>query len=279
MISIFIMYSTDRAAALAHAIACLRDMPMYAGCQRTLVVDGKIDAAPADWQAVQVPRVKGKFCWGRMWDAGVGTARHEKIVYLDSDRLLPPEFLTRVADVADDTFAYTSRHFAMGSVPPLDVCKRLLAVRDFTDLIRHPEFVGRFGYEVRHGEPLHGPGKNVMSGSVAFTKRTYQRLGGVDHWYCGHGAYADSDFHMQAAVAGCRFVDLDLTEFHYPHDKAAADGSPLNREALQILGLDNFIYYCRKWGVPRAMAETLAAKCGIKRPAAYVDKRLAELAR
>ena len=35
-----------------------------------------------------------------------------------------------------------------------------------------------------------------MSGSVAFTKKTYIRLGGVDPWYRGHGAFADTDFSL-----------------------------------------------------------------------------------
>lgn len=277
MFSIFIMYSTDRAKALEHTLSCLRDMPLYDRCQRTLVVDGKIDRIPHDWQAVQVPRLGGGFCWGRMWDAGVYSARHANIVYLDSDRLLPRNFLELAADrAADDVFVFTSKHFLMSAAHPVEECKRLLAAGDVEEMLLHPDFFGKYRFEARHGQPYHGPGKNVMSGSVAFTKKTYTRLGGVDQWYCGHGAFADSDFHMQASVGGCSFVDLEIPEFHYPHDKV--DGSrAIDEKTLYRMGLDNFIYYCHKWGLSMALAEGLAVRCGVPRVSRYVDKKLKEI--
>lgn len=278
MLSIFIMYSTDRAKALDYTLSCLRDMPLYDQCQRTLVVDGKIDTIPADWQAVQVPRVGGKFCWARMWDAGVYTAQFDKIIYLDSDRLLPKGYLEQVNDKCmDDVFIYTSRHFMMTADIPLANCKKLLEAKDFEEIIRQVEYLGKLKYETRFGEPFHGPSKNVMSGSTAFTKRTYWRLGGVDHWYCGHGAYADSDFHMAAAVGGCAFVDLDLPELHFPHAKLAEDRHEMTRKELFRAGLDNFIYYCYKWGLPLALAESLANRCYLQRPQEYVRKKIKKL--
>lgn len=277
MLSIFIMYSPDRADALSHTLACLEDMDLYAGCQKTLVVDGKADRVPPGWEAVQVPRRDGRFCWGRMWDAGVGSARHDGVVYLDADRLWPRDFLRRAADgLRDGLFVFTSQHVLLLEVLPLPLCRQLLALRS-DELLARPEVVGRVRFEVRAAEPFHGPGKNVMSGGVAFTRGTYYRLGGVDHWYCGHGAYADSDFHMTAAVAGCTFVDLGTPELHYPHGKRGRDGLALSRQDLERLSLDNFIYYCHKWGLPRNHAERMAAACGIKRPQTYVAKQLAAL--
>lgn len=275
MLSIFIMYSTDRAKALEYTLSCLRDMPLYDQCQRTLVVDGKIDRVPEDWQAVQVPRVEGKFCWGRMWDAGVCSAKNENIIYLDSDRLLPKNFLEKTQKaIKHGAFVYTSKHLMMVDEVPLDLCKKLLATRDLEEMLSRPETIGHFRYEPRHGEPFHGPSKNVMSGSVGFTKTTYNVLGGVDHWYCGHGAYADSDFHMQAAVGGCSFIDLDVPELHFPHNKLGENRTELDQKTLYRMGLDNFIYYCHKWGLPMALAEGLAVRCGVLRPSMYIDKKV-----
>lgn len=278
MLSIFIMYSTDRAKALDYTLACLREMPLYDQCQRILVVDGKIDKAPDDWEPVQVPRHAGKFCWGRMWDAGVCTAVHENIVYLDSDRLLPRNYLELVSrKLKPDTFIFTSKHFMMMKELSVQSCQKFLSHKNPMFLLAHDEFLGSARYEPRLGEPVHEPSKNVMSGSTAFTKKTYMRLGGVDHWYCGHGAFADTDFHLQAAMGGCKFIDLEIPELHFPHNKLGEDKKALDNETLYKLGLDNFIYYCFKWSLPMALAEGLAHRSGIKRPAHYVEKKVKSL--
>jgi hypothetical protein len=273
------MYSVDRAEALEHTLACLRDMPLYENCQKTLIVDGKIDKIPPDWEALQVPRIDNKFCWGRMWDAGVFSSRFDKIVYLDSDRLLPKEYLQLVNEnIEDDVFIFTSIHLMMKKHLSIERCKKILV--DFPQKHIHGNFsLDEFQFETRHAEPYHGPGKNVMSGSTAFTRKTYFRLGGVDQWYCGHGAFADSDFHMHATLNGCSFIDLAIPELHYPHFKLGAENDPIRDRDLWLLGLDNFIYYCNKWHLPIALAESLAIQSGIKKSASYVNKRSKELAK
>lgn len=271
MLSIFIMYSPDRQKALEITVECLKDMPFYDECQKTLVVDGRNNVILPDWDVVEVPRVDdGDFCWAYMWDAGVATARYENVLYLDSDRLLPKGFLGQVVEnVEDNVFVFTSNHFMMLEELTSADCQRL--VKDGPKY-----FTGCVRYEPRSISPLHGPGKNVMSGSTAFTKRTYYRIGGIDPWYRGHGAYADTDFHFTAQVNGCRFVDLRLPEYHFPHPKKIGDMA-LKKMELRRLGLDNYIYYCWKWGLPLALAENIAHECNLRRPAKYVDVRFNEL--
>lgn len=276
MISIFIMYSPDRAEALDYTIKSLRRMPLYGKCQRTLVVDSKVDYVPPDWGLVEVPRIDGKFCWGRMWDAGVCTARYDKVLYLDSDRLLPRRTLELISEVKDYEFAFTSQHYQMTQLMPHENCVRFVESESPLELLSDDDFLGTAMLEPRFAQPFHGPQKNVMSGFTAFTKETYYRLGGVDHWYCGHGAFADNDFHLQASMGGCEFTDLNIPELHFPHDKL--DGNKkLSHVELYRLGLDNFIYYCWKWELPMALAEGLAHRCDIQRPTRYVEKRLGEI--
>lgn len=272
------MYSTDRPKALHSTIACLAEMSLYDQCQKTLVVDGKTDLIPDQWDVIQVPRIKNKFCWGRMWDAGVYSAQHEKIIYLDSDRLLPSSYIQSIADnLKDDMFVYTSNHFMMTTEMSLELCKEFLKSKDMRSAITNSSFNGRIKYEPRHGLPYHGPSKNVMSGSTAFTKKTYMRLGGVDHWYCGHGAYADSDFHMHAATHGCEFLDLEILELHYIHNKINSKKVVLSQKDLNLLSLHNFIYYCHKWSLPICLAENLAAHCKVINPSRYVSKELKQI--
>ena len=273
------MYSTDRFEALERTLACLRKMNLYESCQKTLVVDGKIDKVPKDWEVVQVPRKNKEFCWGRMWDAGVLTANYDKIVYLDSDRLLPKNYLELVKDIGKNVFAFTSMHFLISQKISAERCCQALERRDLEDIFTDEELIGKLRYEVRHKIPNHGPGKNVMSGSVAFSRDLYLKLGGVDHWYCGHGAYADSDFHMQASIGGCEFLDFNIPELHLSHEKISINKVSLSNKELWKLGLDNFIYYCNKWKLPMTLAESLAVRCDVNRPSLYVNKKLKEFSK
>ena len=248
------MYSGDRKDQLLLTVDFLKKMHLYEECQKTLVVDGKNNVIIEDFEIIQVARKNGNFCWGRMWDAGVATANFEKIVYLDSDRLLPSSFLQKLEKVVeDDVFAFTSRHF-MVIEDRLNAAQyeEILESPDL-EALSNPEYNGCLFFEPRFEQPVHGPGKNVMSGSVSFTKTTYNRLGGVDHWYCGHGAYADTDFHLQAARGGCRFIDLKLAELHCHHNKLKDDETLLTKEELHRLSDENFQYYLSKWELPNGI--------------------------
>lgn len=276
MISIFIMYSSDRAEQLAQTVKYLRKMEFYDSCQKTIVADGKANVIPDDFQVIQVPRFEGEFVWSDMWRAGVFTAKFETILYLDSDRLLPANYLKLVLDnISDGKFLFTSHHFMVLNSLTDEECDHLLncSINEVAD----SKYLGKLKFEPRYKYPFSGPGKNVMSGNTAFTKSTYSRLGGVDRWYRGHGAYADTDFHMTAGKAGCEFVDLGVTELHCHHSKIEGR-SVLTKEELDKMGLDNFIYYCHKWEVPTNIPENLAFRCRIPKPALYVSEKLKEYA-
>jgi hypothetical protein len=262
MVSIFIMFSPDREVQLDYTIRCLEAMTGYDECQKVLVCDGKPRTIPRDFSIINVPRINGKFSWSNMWEAGVNTAKHEIIWYLDSDRLLPPEYLSLIKDlISDNVFIFSSRHYFVLKDMPLPILQDLLTRDDF---LLDERSVGAFRYEPRFPEPPPGPGKNVMSGNTAFTKSTFYALKGVDPWYCGHGAFADTDFHMTAQVAGCQFVDTKMNEFHYHHDKQES-GKSLSDKELIKLALYNFVYYCLKWDLSLNYADFYALKSGLSR--------------
>ena len=272
------MYSPDRKDALERTVSCLRNMNLYDKCQKTLIVDQKSNVALPEWNIVEVPRIDGKFCWSYMWDAGVNSARFENVIYLDSDRMLPRNYLDLVVDKLEDgMFIFTSNHFMMLKNLSVERCQELLDRFDVDGVLTDEEFLGAARFEARYKEPVHGPGKNVMSGSTAFTKYTYWKLGGVDPWYRGHGAFADTDFHFTARMGGCQFIDLGIPEFHFPHPKRDDEGNEIKEMRLRRMGLDNFIYYCCKWNLPIAIAENVAHSCNIRRPDRYVQKRAKEL--
>ncbi len=278
MLSIFVMYSPDRTLPFDYTLACLKRMELYADCQKILVVDGRFQKYLPDWDIVEVPRLNNKFCWGRMWDAGVLNSRFDRVLYLDSDRLLPQSFLKATLEkMTPDSFIFTSLHFQMLKKLKLEDCIRLLEMSDLSQLLTDASTTGSLRFEPRVKEPVHGSSKNVMSGSTGFFKQTYIELGGVDHWYCGHGAFADSDFHYTSARNGCRFVDLQLPELHFPHEKLDSDNQALSQMDLWKASLDNFVYYCHKWSVPQAILVEFARHSGIQKPERYVKQALMNL--
>lgn len=277
MLSIFIMFSNDRVDQLQLTLATLDRMKLYDQCQKTLVVDGKPQVLVPGYDTISVPRVRGKFCWSDMWAAGVCSARNDAVLYLDSDRLMSSNYLELIMDnVRDDAFLFTSRHYMM---------KKSLQLTDYWSFLEDPRsesiteqpFLGSMLYEPRHEQPFYGPGKNVMSGNTAFTKNTFFRLGGVDPWYCGHGAFADSDFHMTASSGGCQFIDLEVPELHCEHLKRDNNNQEISDDALYLMGLDNFIYFCHKWGLPLSLTESVAFGAGVMDARKYVRARLDHL--
>jgi len=221
------MYSGDRAKPLEYTIACLKDMWHYGYCQKTILYDNKIDWVPEGWNPVLVPRVNGQFCWANMWDAGVASAKNEIIWYLDSDRILPANYSDLILrNCVEGKFIFSSRHYMMLREMNLEQCKSFVAGDPMEYLLG--DEAGHVRYEPRFKDMIHVPGKNTMSGNTAFTKSTYYRLGGVDRWYCGHGAFADTDFHTLAHLAGCKFFDTQATELHYLHNKRQGDHTILS---------------------------------------------------
>lgn len=260
MLSVFIFYSDDRYQQLQWTIDFLNKMPEFSQAQKILVVDGETNHKPEGFKIVNVPRENGNFVWSNMWEAGVKASIYDNLFYIDSDRLLPSNFLTLALEqLKEKRFIFTSKHFLI-----LQEYKNIenLWLRVDTafkkSIIDDPHLAKLVKFDIRHRFPHHGPGKNVMSGSTVFKKQTFLELGGVDKNYCGHGAFADTDFHMTAFQVGCDFIDLNVTELHCYHTKEG-----LSQKSIEKLTLDNFIYYLSKWDLPARLAYNMAANLRI----------------
>jgi hypothetical protein len=233
-----------------------------------------------DFEIVQVPRFRGAFCWSDMWSAGVGTARHPIVVYMDSDRLLTKNYLEKVLEkTIDGVFTFTSWHFMATKDLNREDCETFLDSTNFQSFLSDEKFFGLLRFDPRFGAVKDVPAKNVMSGSTSFTKKTFLEVGPVDPWYCGHGAFADSDFHMQTAKKGCKFIDLQIPELHCHHHKMDKNKN-IDPLVMKRLTLDNYIYYLDKWGLSLSAAEKMAkVHCEITEPVKYVKRKLAEIKR
>lgn len=259
-LSIFVMYSPDRLDQLAQMVRINSRMEGWDECDKILLVDGEPNLHPEGFRVEKVERNSGKFRWSSMWEAGVSLARREKLLYLDSDRVFPRRYLRElISFVKDNNFVFTDSLFGMKSACSDDQIIPLLD--EFTAEDLRTSYSYRkdiFDYDPRFALPLNGPGKGAMSGSVGFTRMGYSQSGGVDPWFEGHGAYADTDFQKQCHEKGFQFVSLALQEIHLWHPKLWESGEELTRRDLEILSLNNWIYHAKKWNLgftrPRQIA-------------------------
>lgn len=256
MISLFIIYSNDRIKPLKITASLLKQMKGYEKWQKLLITDGKVKNPLDDFNCIEVPRINNKFCWGRMWDVGVFSSKNDIIWYLDSDRLLPENYAECIEkNIKEDSFIFTSHHYQMLTELNEQECKYWTNLSE-DDFFKDLNYFGKFRFELKYKNPINTSGKNVMSGNTAFLKNTYIKLGGVDQWYCGHGAFADTDFHWKAAKNNCQFVDLKLKELHYFHNKIE-NGKIISKEEYEKMIIENYVYFCKKWDLPKKLVSNL----------------------
>jgi len=273
------MYSPDRKQYLEKQIHFLKKMTGYDECQKILVVDGLTNVQPDGFDVVEMTRSAG-FNWSRAWQTGVDHSKFDNILYLDCDRLFPKNYLLEIQKAlqeSPDCFVYTPNLFTIRKYPGEQTIDEILA--SHPEDIKKNNFDGCIMYEPRFTHPVHFPGKNAMSGSVAFAKDTFLRSGGVDSWYEGHGAFADSDFFMQTVRKGLRFYVLpDLVELHFGHTKRDESNNIISDGELKMQGLYNFIYYCKKWGIGFEKAIIVAKNIGVPNPQLHLEEVLHEMA-
>ncbi len=258
MFSIFVFYSHDRQEPFWHTKMCIDQMERSSDCEKLLIVDGDKSIEYDGWKTVLVPRVSNVFCWANMWNAAVKSSSFPRLIYLDSDRLLPPSFLNKVDETFSwDSFSFSSHHFQLVRPVSPNIWREALATGNTEDLINHPGLFGLLVFEQIKNGVLLMNGKGVMSGCTAFAKDFYLYLGGVDPWYCGHGAYADTDFQMLAYREGAEFYDLKLPQLHWPHAKRDNQGKDLKSEQLRKESLTNYKYYASKWNLPKAIVQEM----------------------
>lgn len=253
----------------------MRNMPLYDECQKILILDGEMNVDFEELEVVSLERGE-EFNWAQAWWAGVLASKNDKILYLDSDRLLPLNYLERIEPLIEDNkIVYTSNMFTLCLWPGKGTVDSFLEMtpdevrEELRDLKE-----GMIVDDTKFKAPVPRHGKNPMSGNTAFTKDTFINSGGVDPWYQGHGAFADSDFFMQMYKAGAEFVDVeDAVELHFGHTKKDEGGKNLSGREIGLLSLDNFIYYCKKWSIPKQRAIEVAKSWRIENPDKYVIRR------
>lgn len=234
MLSVFLLYSQDRRS---QAELCLEALRLSAGSDRLqtiLACDGPSNYHPDGVEVLEVPRPGKYYSLGAAWNAAVARCRHYRVLYLDCDRILPPDFLAVLErELTDGVFLYPESLWWLDRpVGP----ERLARLRTG---LPGPELTP----DERQTDPALFPSKCPMSGCTAFTLPTYDRVGPMDPGYEGHG-YADIDYFMRARRAGQRCATLPARELHLNH------GRPCDHRQFMLMNLWSGARYHRVWGVP-----------------------------
>lgn len=270
-VSVFVMYSIDRKSQFEIALECWREIEGFEECQKILLVDQlESNIYPEGFEVYTIQRPKQNFNWSAMWNAGVERSTSEICWYLDSDRIIPKDYLKKAKEKIDDgKFVFTTNLFQLRNPMAIE------QIRNFRNNVTAEEIKLNYGkyldllfFDPRFTLPLTSSGKNPMSGNVLFTKKTYLDSGGVDSFYEGHGAFADTDFHTQCYKLGYLFEDVRDLELHLCHEKI--EGKSLSFRELGILGLNNMVRYLRKWRMPLTQAVDAARFLHIYDPEGFI---------
>ena len=230
------MYSNDRTEELLKTLECMRDMDFYEECQVMLCVDGKFcNISSNGLEIVFIERPEsGLFCWAKCWDICVEKSICDKILYLDSDRVLPKNYLQIINDCLEDgMFMFPGSLYSLKERVSSDV---LRAIRDkpeeYTSLLKEDHRVDHPSKAICR--------KNPMSGCTAFTRKTFVDSGGLDWGFQGWG-YPDTDYFRKTYQMGFKFNSIDCVELHQKHDYVGGV------RTLRLHNLWNGMRYVKKW--------------------------------
>lgn len=160
---------------------------------------------------------------------GVRLAEAEKVIVLESDRLLPTGYFARVLDELRPGVQITTKK----------MLKLTQAVSDHE--LRNGEY--SFVEEFRSESNEIGM-RNIWSGNTAFMKSDYLKVGGMDERYVGYG-WADSDMTLNMQSQGVKSIFRPETELHLWHEPATY-GTGDQKQMF----VGNGIYFCTKWNKP-----------------------------
>jgi hypothetical protein len=235
MLSIIFVYSSDRLDIFQNTICCMEDIPLFDECQKIICADGDSNIHPPGFEVVTAARRDELYCFADALNAGVGAARHETLLYLDGDRVLPRNYLGLCLEsVQPGTVLYSESFFRIRRFVPLALLKN---IRD--DPQAHRDILTQ---EYRLAVPAADYGKCPFSGNACMLKKDYLAAGGFDPRYVGYG-FPDTDFFLAWTRQGFAFRQVPGTELHQYHEPSV----PL--ETYRRMNLWNGLKFCKKWGL------------------------------
>lgn len=159
---------------------------------------------------------------------GVDSTKSDKVIILESDRLLPPGYFASVIEEIEPKITITCKNMKKLLKPATD------------DEIRNDTFEYR---DENRTEANQIGVRNMWSGNTAIWKPDFYEAGKMDEAYVGYG-WADSDMTNRMEEIGVKSVFRSEIELHLWHP-AATYGQADQKK----LFIKNGIYFCKKWDV------------------------------
>lgn len=167
----------------------------------------------------------------KMCNIGVELAKNQKIVLLDSDRILPYNY-----------FKKTSKQISQGEF--VSTWKMFKLKKQYSDdQIEQNKFEKIPDFKSKENKSCS---KNLFAGHTLFYKKDYQNAGGMDESFIGYG-FADTDMTRNIMSKNYKITWNDEEEIHLFHEKIVNfKGEVIDPEIMTAL---NSIKYFKKWNI------------------------------
>lgn len=158
---------------------------------------------------------------------GVSHTSCDKVVLLDGDRILPPDYFTKVFELLTDKVMITTTN-----------------MRKLTFFHTDKEIIANtIGANHEHRTIAEVGTRCCWSGSTAFRKKDFYEAGGMDEAYIGYG-WEDTDMARAMLQIGVKPIMRPETELHLFHE-----GYTYGQKDQKKLFIQNGMRFCKKWGV------------------------------
>ena len=170
-----------------------------------------------------------------MCNLGVEYSINDKIVILDSDRILPDNYFYNNAVILSENDFFTVEH--------IQQCEK----EENDDSIENNSF--NYTEEERSKENKINC-KNLFSGNVMFYIKKYKELGGMDETFLGY-SFNDNDITQKVLNnSSCNIIYHNQYEVHLYHEKQFFYKEYFfTKEEKEVNCVANMLKYCNKWNI------------------------------
>ena len=162
---------------------------------------------------------------------GVEKAVADKIILLESDRILPAGYFEKAVGDLQSGYQITTQNMWKLLGPTSD---EKIKQGDFRHKDEHRSKSAQIGM------------RSMWSGNTAFMKKDFYKAGRMDEEYKGYG-WADNDMTLTMETNGVQSVFQEgVLELHLWHPPATYDGG----KDSKLLFIENGLRFCKKWNKP-----------------------------
>jgi len=170
---------------------------------------------------------------------GVKYAKYDKLIILESDRILPKNYFKEVLEELRPGIMITTKNMEKLLNPATN---QEIIDGNYTTYCDDRSEICQLGI------------KNMWSGNTACMKEDFEKVGGIDEFYKGYG-WADCDMTFTMEKAGVKSIYKEnYTELHLWHE-----GQTYGEGNQKQMYYENCMYLCKKWNksIPNFVEEEM----------------------